>query len=126
MRRSEQKGYVVIVNNYLFIRQSIKKFWESPTDPILPQSRTSEYEPKHKKQKTEHEKLEKPKACILFSGPLGHVEYFADFIQRADATKLRDILIKEVPWEKEEIVLFGKKITAPRLGRYCAFFDYLT
>jgi hypothetical protein len=49
------------------------------------------------------------------------VEYYANFIDRREATKIRDTLIKEVPWEKEQIVIYGQKITAPRLGTFFYF-----
>jgi alkylated DNA repair dioxygenase AlkB len=70
--------------------------------------------PTLKKQKITLE-TERPKPRTIFNSPLGHVEYYANFIDRREATKIRDTLIKEVPWEKEQIVIYGQKITAPRL-----------
>ncbi len=83
------------------------------------QAQTKE-EPELKKHKSSPEK-DKPKARTIFNSPLGHVEYYANFIERSEATRIRDALIKDVPWEKEEIVIFGKKITAPRLGKFFHF-----
>jgi hypothetical protein len=44
----------------------------------------------------------------------GDVEYYAEFMNNYDAEKLFAEL-RQVAWEQEEVVIFGKKLTAARL-----------
>jgi len=47
--------------------------------------------------------------------PGADVRYFADaFTRNADA--LRDALLREIPWERHRIKLFGREVDSPRLS----------
>jgi alkylated DNA repair dioxygenase AlkB len=43
------------------------------------------------------------------------VRYFADAFAR-DADALRDALVREIPWERHRIRIFGREVDSPRLS----------
>ena len=45
----------------------------------------------------------------------GEVYYLEHFIDQQEATKLHAKLLKELDWQEEQITLYGKAITVPRL-----------
>lgn len=47
--------------------------------------------------------------------PNAEVSYFADFLQPAVASDLFAIFKDSMPWQQDELKIFGKKVLAPRL-----------
>lgn len=55
-----------------------------------------------------------------FSLPEAELEYFPDFLTQEKADLLLQKLVKEVPWQQQNIKLFGKEIPQPRLTAFYA------
>lgn len=56
----------------------------------------------------------------IFSLPDAELEYFSNFLNKEKADLLLEKLLKEVPWEQQNIKLFGKEIPQPRLTAFYA------
>ena len=56
----------------------------------------------------------------IFSLPDAELEYFPNFINKEKADLLLEKLLKEVPWQQQNIKLFGKEIPQPRLTAFYA------
>jgi alkylated DNA repair dioxygenase AlkB len=54
----------------------------------------------------------------------GWVDYRADFLARPEADALLAELLHALPWEQREIVIFGRRVSQPRLICWIADFDY--
>ena len=50
----------------------------------------------------------------------GRAELFPGFLGAAAATGLLDSLVSTLPWERPELVVFGKKVREPRESLWCA------
>ena len=55
-----------------------------------------------------------------FSLPGAELEYYPDFLTREEADFMLEKLLKEVPWQQQNIKLFGKEIPQPRLTAFYA------
>ena len=56
----------------------------------------------------------------IFSLPDAELEYFPNFLNKEKADLLLQKLLKEVPWQQQNIKLFGKEIPQPRLTAFYA------
>jgi len=56
----------------------------------------------------------------VLSLPDAELEYFPNFLLKAEADFLLKRLLKEVPWQQHNIKLFGKQISQPRLTAFYA------
>ncbi len=56
----------------------------------------------------------------IFSLPDAELEYFPNFLNKGKADLLLKKLLKEVPWQQQNIKLFGKEIPQPRLTAFYA------
>ncbi|WP_282017574.1 alpha-ketoglutarate-dependent dioxygenase AlkB family protein [Salegentibacter mishustinae] len=56
----------------------------------------------------------------IFSLPDAELEYFPNFLNKEKADLLLEKLLKEVPWQQQNIKLFGKEIPQPRLTAFYA------
>lgn len=56
----------------------------------------------------------------IFSLPDAELEYFPNFLTKEKADFLLEMLLKEVPWQQQNIKLFGKEIPQPRLTAFYA------
>ena len=56
----------------------------------------------------------------IFSLPDAELEYFSNFLNKEKADLLLQKLLKEVPWQQQNIKLFGKEIPQPRLTAFYA------
>jgi alkylated DNA repair dioxygenase AlkB len=56
-----------------------------------------------------------PKEKILFNFPDAEIEYYPHFFDGKRATELFEKLRKEIPWQQDNITLFGKTHPQPRL-----------
>lgn len=56
----------------------------------------------------------------IFSLPDAELEYFPHFLNTEKADLLLKKLLKEVPWQQQNIKLFGKEIPQPRLTAFYA------
>ena len=56
-----------------------------------------------------------PKEKITFDLPNASIEYFPDFFDSEKSKMLFDKLLEEVPWQHDEITVFGKTHWQPRL-----------
>ena len=56
----------------------------------------------------------------IFSLPDAELEYFPNFLNKEKADLLLAKLLKEVPWQQQNIKLFGKEIPQPRLTAFYA------
>lgn len=56
----------------------------------------------------------------IFSFPDAELRYFPNFLKTEKADFLFKKLLKEIPWEQQNIKLFGKEIPQPRLTAFYA------
>lgn len=56
-----------------------------------------------------------PKEKILFDVPDASIEYYPDFFDKSRATELLTKLINEIPWQQDQITVYGKTHPQPRL-----------
>ena len=56
----------------------------------------------------------------IFSLPDAELEYFPNFLNKEKADLLLEKLLEEVPWQQQNIKLFGKEIPQPRLTAFYA------
>ena len=56
-----------------------------------------------------------PTEKIIFNLPNAEMEYFPTIFSAEKSKELFELLKKEVPWQHDEIVVFGKKYLQPRL-----------
>lgn len=56
----------------------------------------------------------------IFSLPDAELDYFPNFLNKEQADLLLEKLLKEVPWQQQNIKLFGKEIPQPRLTAFYA------
>ncbi|WNM20293.1 alpha-ketoglutarate-dependent dioxygenase AlkB family protein [Flavobacterium capsici] len=55
------------------------------------------------------------KEKLLFDLPNASIEYYADFFEKSKANELFEKLKAEIPWQHEDITVFGKTYPQPRL-----------
>lgn len=56
-----------------------------------------------------------PQEKIIFDLPDAEIEYYPDFFSSAKANELFQLLQTEVPWQQDNITVFGKTHPQPRL-----------
>ncbi|MBZ9631942.1 alpha-ketoglutarate-dependent dioxygenase AlkB [Salegentibacter sp. LM13S] len=56
----------------------------------------------------------------IFGLPDAELQYFPDFLNTEKANFLFEKLLKEIPWQQQNIKLFGKEIPQPRLTAFYA------
>ncbi len=56
-----------------------------------------------------------PKEKITFTVPDASIEYYPDFFDKARATELFGKLRDEIPWQQDQITVYGKTHFQPRL-----------
>lgn len=56
-----------------------------------------------------------PKEKVILPLPDAVFEYYPTFFTKEEADMLFEKLLKETPWQHDEITIFGKKILQPRL-----------
>jgi len=56
-----------------------------------------------------------PKDKITFDLPDSEIEYYPDFFSETDASSLFHKLLDEIPWQQDNITVFGKTYKQPRL-----------
>jgi alkylated DNA repair dioxygenase AlkB len=56
-----------------------------------------------------------PSEKIIFDLPNAAIEYYPNFIDREKSNMLYEKLINEIPWQQDDITVFGKTHPQPRL-----------
>jgi alkylated DNA repair dioxygenase AlkB len=99
-------------------RQTVlnKKYFKTPNGGAVTKSKNV------RKQKAEPRST---KTCVrLFENTTCLVNYHAKFFLQKEASLWFSILSKNVEWQEEEAIIFGKSITVPRKMAYFGNFSY--
>ncbi len=56
-----------------------------------------------------------PQEKIIFDLPDAEIEYYPELFSSAKANELFQLLQKEIPWQQDDITIFGKTLPQPRL-----------
>lgn len=56
-----------------------------------------------------------PNTKIIFDLPDAELEYYPDFFSEEEANTLFDTLFTQIPWQQDDITVFGKTYLQPRL-----------
>lgn len=59
-----------------------------------------------------------PTDKIIFDLPDAEIEYYPNFFSEAEASQMFQQLLKEIPWQQDDITIFGKKYKQPRLTSF--------
>lgn len=59
-----------------------------------------------------------PADKIVFDLPDAEIEYFPDFFSEAEANTIFQQLLAEIPWQQDNITVFGKTYKQPRLTSF--------